>query len=309
LKCNIKIDIVIASGLSIFCLLTFWIYSQVFGEKIIFWLGLPFSILAFCLFFFLANPIICRISSIKYSLVNLLALTSFVVSMLLVVLVPTYQGSAFNWVNIPLQNWARGFASLLLTSFFPGFLFLKVVDKKRTIKGGMLIVMANLLSMLFIFLIAFPALLLGYDAAFFSFIVVMILNLFLAVTYCLMYNKQENASRINLSIKGYESIVILSFFVVIVGTLAVMLYNMPLTRSDMWTIYSQALVFSKGFPQYIPNYPYLFQIYLAVYFSISGFPSSISMQLLYLLSFLPLLGFILWRSSGSTKKEVKKLPL
>lgn len=299
--------LIISFVCSILSLVTFWIYSQSFGEQIIFWLGIPFSILLFCLFYFLANPIICRVTIISSSAANFLPFALFLVSIILVVLIPPYQGLGYNWVSIPLQNWLRGLASLLLTSFFPGYLFLKVIDKKRVITGGMLIVVSNILSMLFMFLIAFPALVLGYAASYFSFIAVLVINLSLAAMYCLRYYKRENTSRINLSIKGHESIVILSFCVVMVGTFVVMLYNMPLTRSDMWQIYSQALEFSRGFPQYISNYPYLFQIYLTTFFSTSGLPSSITMQLLYLLSFMPLLGFYSMAKQWFAEKGAEKI--
>jgi hypothetical protein len=288
---------------SIFSLLIFWMYSRFFGEALIFWLGIPFSILVFCLFYFLANPVIERVSSISSSTVTLLSLALFLVSIFLLILIPPYEGSILNWVDVPLQNWLRGLASLLLTSFFPGYFLLKIADKKRTVAGGMLIVLSNLLSMLMMFLLAFSTLLLGYAVSSSSVIAVIIINLSLAALYCFTFNANE---KINFSLRGHESIVILAFCVVMVGSFAVLLFNMPLTWCDMWYLHSQALEFSKGFPQ-IFNYPYLFQTYLSVFFFVSGLPSSLTMQLLYLLSFMPLLGFYSMTKQWFTEKRGEKI--
>jgi len=276
---------------SIISLLTFWIYSQFFAEPLILWLGIPFSLLIFCLFYFLANPIFERVISIGSSAVALLSLGLLSISVFLVIFVPPSEESVLNWANIPLQNWLRGFASLLLTGFFPGYFLIEIVDKKRTVTGGMLIVISNLLSMFTMFLIAFSTLLLGYAVTSFSFVLVIIINLSLASLYCLIFNVRRDKLKVNFSLKGHELITIFSLCVVMVGALAVMLFNMPLTRSDMWFVYSQALEFSKGFPQFIFNYPYSFQMYLSVFFTVSGLPSALTMQLLYFLSFMPVLGF------------------
>ena len=304
LKISNLTHVLISFAFSVFSLLIFWMYSGLFGEALILWLGIPFSILIFCLYYFLANPAIEHVSSISSSTVTLSSLALFLVSIFLLILIPPYKGSILNWVDVPLQNWLRGFASLVLTSFFPGYFLLKIADKKRTIAGGMLIVLSNLLSMFMMFLLAFSTLLLGYAISSSSVIAVIIINLSLAILYCFTFNANE---KINFSLRGHESIVILAFCVVIVGSFAVMLLNMPLPWCDMWFLHSQALEFSKGFPQLIYNYPYLFQMYLSVFFFISGLPSALTMQLLYLLSFMPLLGFYSMTKQWFTEKRGEKI--
>jgi hypothetical protein len=76
-----------------------------------------------------------------------------------------------------------------------------------------------------------------------------------------------------------------------IGAFAVMLFDMPLTRCDMWFIHSQALELSKGFPAFISYYPYLFSIYLSMISAVSGLHSALTMQMLYIFSFMPVLGF------------------
>jgi len=307
MRLKINIHILISFALSIFSFMTFWVYSNLFGEELIFYLGIPFSLLIFCLFYFLAKPSIERVVIVtSYSKMAFLSLALTIVSVFLLTFIPPYEGSIINWVDVPLQNWLRGLASLLLTSFFPGYFLLKIADKNKTITGGALIVLSNLLSMFVMFLLGFSTLLLGNTISSSSVVAIVIANLLLATLYYLIFNIQKDRSKFTFFFKGHDSIILLTLCVVMIGAFAVMLFGMPLTQCDMWFIHSQALELSKGFPA-VMYYPYLFSIYLSLVFAVSGLHSAITMQLLYVFSFMPVLGFYSMVKQWFTEKRNEKI--
>ena len=78
---------------------------------------------------------------------------------------------------------------------------------------------------------------------------------------------------------------------------------------DMWVHLAAALQYSKGFPVHegmlIPGgYPYLFYLYLATFFQLSGLPSSISYQALFALSFISVLSFYSFVKGWFSKTNV-----
>jgi len=76
----------------------------------------------------------------------------------------------------------------------------------------------------------------------------------------------------------------------------------------MWNHLANALQYSKGFPIHegmlIPGYPYLFQVYLATFFQLSGLPSPISYQALFALSFISVLSFYSFIKRWFSKENV-----
>ena len=93
-----------------------------------------------------------------------------------------------------------------------------------------------------------------------------------------------------------EVIALMSALLVItIGSLYILNNTMPLSKGDMWGHVSTALQYSKGFPVHqgllMPNYPYLFQIYLATLFPLSGLPSPLSCQMLFAISCVGALAF------------------
>ena len=112
---------------SIIVAIVFLIFSQLLNEITILYLGIPFALSMF--FFSLA--ILSRDSSqwtfkmenVRIPEILLYALTAS--SILLVLFVPAYQGSMFEWMKISPLNWLRYLSSLLLTSFHSRLLFSK----------------------------------------------------------------------------------------------------------------------------------------------------------------------------------------
>ena len=99
------------------------------------------------------------------------------------ILVPTYNGSIFDWGNIPFVNWLRYLASVLLTMFLPGYFLLKIVDKKNVFELLATIPFAFILSMFMNFLVGFGLLSTNNSISLLSIYFMIAINLSLMVIY------------------------------------------------------------------------------------------------------------------------------
>jgi len=200
---------------------------------------------------------------------------------------------------------------MLLTSFLPGYFLLRIIDKGDSIRGGALIVVSNLLSLLVMFIVGFFILLSGKDIPSLAFPVTISIDLILAVMYYI--GTRKKAREFGLALNKYEIATILSVLSIIaIASTVIALFNMPLLRSDMWTVYNYALEYSKGFPvhgDFLLPYPYLFQIYLLMLFALSGLPSAITLQMLYASSFMPVLAFYSMVKAWFNGKNNGKIPV
>lgn len=272
----------------------FGLASVILDESLIFYLGIAFSGSILFFFYYILLPdryeIIVELSRLRLPTYFLIFTAA---SALLIVFVQPYEGSVLNWTQIPLQNWLRLAAALLMTSFFPGYFLLKIIDKNGTIIGLASVVVSNLLSILVVFSVHFITIMLGYDASFSS-LMTLGVSLLLAALCNLILRTRNRYEAFHVKIafgKNETALLIATLLTVSIGALYVMFFCMPLTRSDMWIIHSQALDLSKGFPIDRSTYPYLFQMYLSVLFKLSGLHSALTMQMLYAFSFLPVLAF------------------
>ncbi|MEX0569185.1 MAG: hypothetical protein Q6363_008520, partial [Candidatus Njordarchaeota archaeon] len=237
-------------------------------------------------------------------------------SLLAVILIPVYTGSFFEWSDIPWINWLRYIASLLLTAFLPGYFLLRIIDRKYTLTGCIVIVLSYLLSLFTIFITGFLILSSGNTISSLGPMATMVINLTLMgiyyfTSYCWKRNRDHS---ITFTLNWYEHGSFSSALtVVMVGVLITMTSNFPLTPGDMQRHHGLALQFLNGFPLHggklVPAYPYLFHIYLAVLFSLSGFPSALAEQSLFVLSFMPLLAFYSAVKVWFNEKEDQKIPL
>jgi hypothetical protein len=213
--------------------------------------------------------------------------------MFLVLVVPTFDVSMLEWMKIPPLSWARYISALFLTSFLPGYFILKIVDRKGEIDGCAIIVLSYLLSLFLSFIAGFLILLSSNSISVLSLPVIVVINLVLLIIYYFMSQKTDKYK--SLTLNSFELGIILPVFIeVMLGTLTVMLSNMPLTAGDMRQHYGFALQFSQRFPIYAGKMityqgGYLFHIYLAVVFSLSGIPPALAEQGLYFISFMPIL--------------------
>ena len=294
---KIKSHIFIFLALSAFSLIISLFFSSLFKEWLIFYLNIPFAVSLFFFFLMLlrseGNRITFKIIYLFNPKILLMALT--ILFMFLVLVVPTFDVSMLEWMKIPPLSWARYISALFLTSFLPGYFILKTVDRKGEIDGCAIIVLSYLLSLFLSFIAGFLILLSSNSISVLGLPVIVVINLVLLIIYYFMSQKTDKYK--SLTLNSFELGIILPVFIeVMLGTLTVMLSNMPLTSGDMRQHYGFALQFSQRFPIYagkIITYSggYLFHVYLAVVFSLSGIPPALAEQGLYLISFMPVLAF------------------
>jgi hypothetical protein len=210
------------------------------------------------------------------------------------------------WTEIPAINWFRFFSSLLLTSFLPGYLLLKILDRKNSVSGAALIILSYLLSVFLTFLAGFSILLTNNSILSIAPRAVLTVTLLLASVHYLVNRRREkeNTRSINLT----EALLLSSILLTVaIGSFAVMYYNFPLTPGDMMDHHGLAIQFLERLPVY-EAYPYLYPIYLAALFSLSGIPSAITEQSLYILSFMPVLAFYSVVKTWFNGDEDKRIP-
>jgi hypothetical protein len=298
--------------LLIFASFIFWLVSNIFEEPLIacFGISLSFSMFYFFLFLGYSTNKIISMEFDNRTIKTLLLIITFISTFLILYIKP-YEGSILNWMEIPMINWLRYISSLLLTSLLIGYYLLKIIDRKNIIQGTASIVLSYLLSMFVTFIYGFFILLSGQNTTSFTIIITVITSITLAIIY--YFSELRKNNKFIISLNKYEIGVIISVLsFIMICSLVIMIYNIPLTRSDMWQVYSQALEYSKGFPIYdnsfVPFYPYLYQIYLSIYFKVSGLPSAVALQTLYVFSFIPILAFYsmikIW-----FYKDNKKIPI
>jgi len=288
---------VVSITLSIISLIFFWVCSRFFDEKSIFYIGMPFA-----LSIFLFSLVVLRSDGkeksfkIAHTYIPKILLVALTMSSVLAVLfIPAYDGSILEWANIPLINWLRYLSSVFLTLFLPGYFLLKIMDRKGSINGSIVIVLSYLLSLFVTFLAGFFILLSGNTIGSFGSPIVIAINLAFVILYHFTSHKKTEGYM--LTIKWQDVGLILSILAVItMGSTIIMINSLPLTTGDMTRHHGLALQYSNEFPVYgqkLITYRggYLFHVYLAVLFALSGIPSALALQGLFLWSFMPILAF------------------
>ncbi len=303
-----------AAVFSAITVVIFFTFSRYFNEIAMFYIGIPFALSVFFgSLTFLPHSIhqwqFANASSQRAKAFFYLLTAS---SVIIVLLISPFNGSMLEWMNIPLLNWMRYFASLLLTSFLPGFFLLKLLDKKSAIKGSSIAVLSYLLSIFITFLVAFFILLTSDNLSLLGLPMIVSVNITLVIISYLTRDKQKHV--FSLTVNWIQSGLILSILgVITLGSVVVMVNNLPITPGDMRDHYGITLNLSKGFPIYggemiAYSGGYLFHLYLSVLFTLSGIPSALAEQGLYILSFMPLLAFYstlrAWFNAASEKKLV-----
>lgn len=295
MRLRINIYTITSAVFSINTLVSFWAFSRLFDETLIFYLGVPFALSTF-----LFSSVLLRGSNKEWAFkiangqipkIFLGALT--ILSVLTVLLVPAYYGSIFDWANIPLINWLRYLSSIFLTMFLPGYFLLKIFDSQNSISLLATIALSYVLSMFITFITGF-GMLLAYNSIFSlaSFLLIAVTLALMAICYLRPSLKKHSTIDVSLVELGA---LLAALLVTIVGNIYVMNSTRPLSGGDMWDHLAQALQYSKGFPIHegmlIPGGPYLFHICLATFFQLCGLPSPIAYQALFILSFIPALSF------------------
>ena len=310
MRLRINIYIVASIAFSIITLVSFWAFSSLFAETSIFYIGLPCALSAFLFSYMLLrhNSVTLSFKIAHAQIPNIILCVITILSVLAVLFVPAYDGSILEWVNIPLMNWLRYAASTLLTLFLPGYFLLKIFDSRNSLELSAIIPFSYVLSMFITFVTGF-CLLLMYNSisSLVSFLLIGV-NLTLMVAYCVLSSLNHRSTTVvNLSLTEVGAL-LATLAVILVGSIYVMNSTLPLSLGDMWVHLAGALQYSKGFPVYggmlMPNYPYLFYVYLATLFQLSGLPSAISYQALFALSFISVLSFYSFVKGWFSKKNV-----
>ena len=295
LKLRIDFSLAVSAIYAITSFIAFWIFSELFEEALILYFGTPFSICIFFFFYQLLSPDNKTVTlRLKSSIFNYILYFFTIISILLVLFVPSYEGSMLQWMNTPMLNWLRYLSSLLLTSFLPGHFFLRILDRKNAITGSVTIVLSYLLSLFITFIVGFLILLSGNTISSLGSLSIILATLFLIFVFHI--NSHKKTEDRLLTIDPVKVSFVLSVFLAIeAAAIIVMINNLPLTSGDMQRHHGFALQFLDRFPVYggklIGYAGYLFHIYLAMLFTLSGIPSTLVEQGLYVFSFMPILAF------------------
>jgi hypothetical protein len=300
---------------SIIALIFFWILSVLFEETLLLYLGVLFAFaIFFCLLTVLrpnVDQLVLKIARSQTRDIFLYVLT--ILSIVIILGVPAYEGSMLEWMKIPPLNWLRYLFALLLTNFLPGYFFLKILDRKHVMTGSIVIVLSYLLSLFITFLVGFFILLSGDLLETLGLQIMIAVNIVLIIIH--YFANRKKTRNFLLTVDRTELGLILSvLFIVIIGSIMLMINNMPLTSGDMVRHYGSTLDLSNGFPVYggkmsIYEGGYLFAIYLNVLFLLSGIPLAITEQGLYILSFITVLAFYSSIKVWFSEKFDKRLPL
>lgn len=313
MRLHLDSTVVLPVVLSLSVFASFLALSVLLSEFSILYLGLPFTLSTFVFGFVIMRRVAptrrftypsSAVSNISLGIITVLCVVS-------VVLIPVQNSSVSGWTNPTLWSWARYVASIVLTLFLPGYLVLKIVDTRGSIDTFAKVSLSYILSMFITFVVGFLLLLLKNSISASAALWLVVANLallFIYYTESFFKRTIDGGSRVSLAIDPSELIALLAtLLIVIFGNFFVMSNTLPLSGGDMWNHYALALQYSKNFPVHegmvIPGYPYLFPIYLATLFQLSGLSSPISFQAMFALSFIVVLSFYPFIKEWFRKKE------
>jgi len=302
-------------------LICFLVVSRFVNDPVVLWVGVPFS-------FFLSLFFINLVFEDKKKLV-LKGITSWIqifyviviVSIILVIFTPSipyFYGDPTidGWLKIPVLNWLRYFSAIILTAFSPGYILLRIIDRRKSITGIASFVLSYLFSLLISFVVGFTILELNFNLFDTSKILLVFLNLMLLIIYHLTKRNNYKVSKQKkfLTISNEMVLFVSLLSVILIGYIYIVQVTYPLVAGDPWDMLLRANQYSEQFQIHwgliMPsegNY-FLFNIYLAVLYSVSGLPCAISYELMYLLGFLPVLAFYASLKSWFADKK-SKIPL
>lgn len=242
---------------------------------------------------------------------------SYALSLTLVFLVPSItQPYYIEWLKIPFLNWLRLFASILLSTFFPGYVLLYFIKRKSNFNKLEIVIFSFFLSLFLTSLYFFICISLNIINQFDEQVVLLphllllpifTINLSRKIYVC--RNRDVYVNKLQVSI--YKLIAIVSLLsIIVIGSYTITLGN-PYQAGDQWEWIGRSLQFQKGsFPvindRVIPFYPYWFDLFLSSFFTISGFPILNAYGSLSFLTVLPTI--TLYLLLGQLFKQ-KKAPL
>ncbi len=283
--------------LSIVCLFYF---SFIFDQLLIIYLGLPFS---FALFFFVLSVLNYPTTDLHVTIKQIYLVPSllYLVTLLsigIIIFVAPFDGTMFDWANLPLANLLRYISTVLLTSFLPGYFLIKIIDRKDAFGIALIVTLSFLLSVFSSCSIAFVLLVAGQSLETTVPFYVVCTNFGLLLAHFIVRKlcavpKREFQLKINWLEAG---VVVCILTMMTTALLTVMFTNMPLTAGDMTSNHGTSIDFFNGLPisggkliTYSGGYG--FPLYLATVFVLSGMPSALAEQGLFILCLIPLISF------------------
>jgi hypothetical protein len=242
----------------------------------------------------------------------------YISSIIAVVVIPTNYSLYFDWSSIPFLNWLRLIAGFLLTSYLPGYVVLKIIDKKRQIKITARIVFSIILSLSITMLVGLTLELTNHRISQYGLPTLLIINMgflgiFLLSVFRFNNKKSETISEKQPDKKNYLQKAIL---LCQVGMQCLLIYfvfftNQSFLRGDFWTHFADANNLLKyGFEtqSMLSGYFWGYRIFNAAFFVLCGFPlinAEIMLAFLYPISILAFYSMV----SVLLKDRAQKIPI
>jgi hypothetical protein len=240
------------------------------------------------------------ISHLKWSLPILLFIL-----FLIVVLVPVHAPIVYQpWQEIASVNWLRFFITIPLTFFFPGYLVLKLLDKRNELSKIESFTLSLILSFFFVSLVGFilqvlnmSILVAGFNAFIIFYVIIVVSYIILQLKTNLRQDIQDVPKRIGLN---KLSILLLLVIISVLALVYSIPYEYGLSSGDALQQLGESLIFEKDFPvnngKYGP-YPYWISIFCALFFLLSSFPAVNAYIILHFITVIPILSFYLFAST------------
>jgi hypothetical protein len=226
----------------------------------------------------------------------------YLVCLLIVLLIPSATDSQFlSWLSIPLQNYIRLFAGILLSSILPGYGLLDLIDRKHNFKGLVLLVSSFFISIFLMSVISFISFLFNWGlTSVFWLGVIVNATIFICYSIRQLKNVALDSENKELFIKiRIEYLIIACIFLFfIVGWIAYYSSYRLGSTGDMWDHYYTVMRVAKGGLFSSSHFSYLnaetwFSFHFLTLFQLTGFPSLNGWMVYAFINFFFVLAFYL----------------
>ena len=256
--------------------------------------------------------LIIKFFNFKYCCVrSKFIMVSYLASLLIIFFVPSIENNAnmflpgyfIDWTEIPLPNWLRLLAAIMLTIFLPGFVFLNIVSEKYSMVEAFLFsfFLSAFYDIIIFFISIFWLRFISWDYLKKWMIYFYMIPLLMYLIKRYIISSHKNIENFSSSIKfkkvSFYNFIILSFVVAFVftGAFSIAEAYYPLRGGDQWIHCGFATKFFEGrFTQSDSARLYWFHFFLASHFVLSGLPPiNAFLSLIFLNAILPYLSFYL----------------
>ena len=223
--------------------------------------------------------------------------------LLIVLLIPSVTDAQFmSWLSIPLLNYVRLFAGVLLSSILPGYGLLELIDRKRHFRGLALLVFSFFSSFFLMGVLSFVCFVFNWGLASVYWLAI-IANVAIFIGYSLAQVKRtldvaSEQKEVLFKLRIEYLIIACIFLFFIVGWVAYYSSYQLGSTGDMWDHYYTVLKVVKGGLFSTSHLSYLnaetwFSFHFISLFQLTGFPSLNSWMIYAFLNFFYILAFYL----------------